>query len=156
MSKSRSKSLQNLDAAREAVIKATVAMRKAGMKTEHALDRVTPFIGISRRRSAALFFNEATAPMEDAERHQISVGAVSAQRWLADYLRTWADYFDRQADADEAAEQQQWGKNHVEAASSPRVSSGRASGPGSRSGHVLCPGMDSDGNCGLVHRLADR
>ena len=158
MSKPRSDLLRNFELAREAVIKATVAMRKAGMKTEHALDRVTPFLGISRRRAAALFFNDPSyaVTMDDDERHQIRVGSTASQRWLANYLRTWADYFDRQADADEAAEQQLWGKNHVEAASRPRVSPNRASSSRSRSGHVLCPGMDRDGNCGLVHRLVDR
>lgn len=102
MKKSWKKSLHNLKIARSALVGELLLFRSFGIKTEPALGRLAAFCGISRRRAYAIVFNETTAELTDKEREHFELGAIAAQRWLADYLHAWSHELHRRADLKEA------------------------------------------------------
>jgi deoxyinosine 3'endonuclease (endonuclease V) len=108
MIKSRSKSLQNREIAREAIYRCVNNHRRIGLKTVAALDQVTPYLGIARRKVHGLFFNEKPAPMSAEERHRIIDGVVKAHFWLAQQLRDWADQIEAETYQFEARERAAW------------------------------------------------
>ncbi len=108
MIKSRSKSLQNREIAREAIYRCVNNHRRSGLKTVAALDVVTPYLGISRRRVHGLFFNEKPSPMGAEERHRIIDGVVRAHLWLAWKLRDWADQIEAETHELELRERTAW------------------------------------------------
>ena len=99
--KSCKKSLHNLKIARAELVSELLLFRSFGIKTTTALGRLAAFCGISPRRAYAIVFNQSIAPLGDKECEHTELGALAAQRWLADYLCAWSHELHRRADLKE-------------------------------------------------------
>ena len=108
MSKYWNKSLHNRELAREKVYECVKCHRHAGYKTLAALDKIAPYLGISRRKLHSMFFNETVAPMAPPERHMIVVGTVKAHLWLAARLHELANEIEEKAHRDDKEESERW------------------------------------------------
>lgn len=119
MKMSCSKSLQNRELAREALYLCIAEYRARDHgKTDTLLDKVAPFLGISRRKAHTLYFNQTVAAMGGEERHRIRMGVARGLRDLARRVRLWCSIMEAKADALEEAERQlsleEWGPGNCQ------------------------------------------